>query len=164
LTRGEREEQLLKNLECFGYDEDLNLIGSRGVVVAVHTEEDLRMGLAPFNPLAFEEAMELPIIQNGTVKDYPKDGFKIYTKKNGYAGVSIVAKNDRSDTALLLTVNVSGDNIMSHSSSLARTVHIPPSEAKVIHHLVPAMEPGAWSYKYSMSYARISPDAPVEEA
>ena len=146
------------DLECFGYDADLNLIGSRGCVISAHSEEVLKMVLVPFNPLAFEEAIELPIIQTGSMKEYAKDGFKVFTKKNGYAGVSIVAKNERSDSAMLLTVNVSGVNIMSHTSSLARTVRIPPGEAKVIHHLVPATEPGQWSYKYSMSYVRMSPD------
>jgi hypothetical protein len=159
----EREGMLLRDLACFGYDDDLNLVGSRSCVVSIHSEAKTTMTLVPFNPLAFEEAIELPIIQTGTVKDYPKDGFKIFTKKNGYAGVSIVGKNEATDTSLLLTMNVTGTNIMSHTGSLGRSVTIPPGEEKVIHHLIPEVEPGSWSYKYSMSYTRISPDDEQEE-
>ena len=56
---------LLRDLECFGYDEDLNLIGSRGVVISVHSESKARLHTVPFDPIAYEEAMELPIMKSG---------------------------------------------------------------------------------------------------
>lgn len=139
-----------------GYDDSLNLISSRGCVLSLHCDNpSLTLTPISFNPLAFEEALEGPIIISGKQKAYPKDEFIVYTQRNGYAGVSIVAKNLNHMTTLLLTMNITGKNVMSHQGTNTATVTIPPGEAKVIHHLFPEVEPGAWSYKSSLSYQRV---------
>jgi hypothetical protein len=139
-----------------GYDENLNLISCRGCVLSLHCDTSTLSPLTPisFNPQAYEEAMEGSILLTGKQKTYPKDQFVIYTQRNGYAGVSIVGKNLQKGTNLLLTMVVSGKNVMSHQGSLEVTVTIPPLEAKVIHHLFPEVEPGGWNYKTAVSFQR----------
>jgi len=155
LERDDREKALMRDLCALGYDDDLNLIGSRGCVISVHSEAPVSITTVPFSQSAYDEAMELPILATGKKTEYESEGFAIYTKKNGYAGMSILAYNYRSDTQLILTVGVTGENILSHRGDLTHTVSVPPLEACVVHHLAPAVEPGGWSCKYSMSYKRV---------
>ena len=55
----------------------------------------------PFNAPAFEAAIDLPIINEGTSTDLFGDGSVfVYTRKCGYAGISYVAKNMDTKEAL----------------------------------------------------------------
>lgn len=155
LTWQEREIAILGDLISMGYDENLNLIACRGCVLSLHCDTPT-LSLVPlsFNPHAYEEAIEGSIILTGKQKAYPKDQFVIYSQRNGYAGVSIVGKNSHQSSTLLLTMTVTGNNVMSHQGTLEVTVSIPPQEAKVIHHLFPEIEPGGWNYKTSLSFQR----------
>lgn len=156
LSWREREVAVFGDLISMGYDDSLNLISSRGCVLSLHCDNpSLTLSPISFDPVAFEEAIESPIIISGKQKSYEKDEFTVYTQRNGYAGVSIVAKNFNQSTTLLLTMNITGKNVMSHQGTLTTTVNIPPGQAKVIHHLFPEVEPGAWSYKSSLSYQRV---------
>lgn len=137
-----------------GYDENLNLIGSRGCVISIHSETSINITPVPFDYEAYEEALESAIILYGKVKDFPNDKFKLFIKKNGYAGVSIVGQNNNDDSFLDITMTITGTNVMSHTGNLITTITIPPKEAKVIHHLFPEVEPGKWNYKYNLSIQR----------
>lgn len=152
-TWEERESKLLEDLVSMGYDENLNLIGSRGCVLSIHSEAPVDIHPIPFNPEIFEEALESAIFLSGKMKDYPNDKFKLFTKKNGYAGASILCQNDGEDF-LHFTMTITGVNVMSHVGSLTTTVKIPPKEAKIIHHIFPEIEPGKWSYKHNISVRR----------
>lgn len=152
-TWEERESKLLEDLVSMGYDENLNLIGSRGCVLSIHSEAPVDIHPIPFNPEIFEEALESAIFLSGKMKDYPNDKFKLFIKKNGYAGASILCQNDGADF-LHFTMTITGVNVMSHVGSLTTTVKIPPKEAKIIHHIFPEIEPGKWSYKHNISVQR----------
>ncbi len=153
ISRAHKQDVLMRDLLAIGYDDDLNLIGSRGVVMSIHSEEDITCKTVAFDAKIFEEAIELPIIATGTVSQF--DHVKLYTKENGYAGCSFVVKNELCDASVRFTMDVSGKNIMSHRGFLKATIDVPPNEAKVIHHLMPESDSGAWSYKCAMSYASI---------
>lgn len=153
LTRDERESALLEDLISMGYDENLNLIGSRGCVLSIHSESSVNITPISFDPAAYEEALESAIILYGKVKEFSNDKFKLFIKKNGYAGASIVCRND-GDDLLHITMTITGINVMSHTGNLTSTVIIPPKEAKVVHHIFPEIEPGKWSYKYNLSAVR----------
>jgi phage gp45-like len=144
----------LLDLIAMGYDQDLNLIGSRSCALSIHSETKSELKVIAFDEQVYEEAIERPVLLEGKEKSYANDGFKLFTKKNGYAGCSIAAQNVKSDSTLNLTMTVTGNNIMSHQGSLSTTIAIPPLETKIVHHIMPAVEPGAWSYKFSLSYTR----------
>lgn len=91
----------------------------------------------------------------GTIKQY--DEIKLYTKKNGYAGCSFIVKNESPSTHLSFTMDVTGTNITSHRGTLKYTAEVPPTEAKVLHHLMPDSDSAGWSYKFAMSYTRLQP-------
>ena len=153
LTWEERQSILLDDLISLGYDENLNLIGSRGCVISIHSESPVNVTPTPFDSVAYEEAIESAIILYGKVKEFPNDQFKLFIKKNGYAGASIVGQNN-GDDFLHITMTITGNNVMSHTGNLTTAIIIPPKEAKVIHHLFPESEPGKWSYKYNLSVQR----------
>jgi hypothetical protein len=156
LSWKEREVLLVTDLISMGYDDNLNLISSRGCVLSLHCDTPT-LSLTPlsFTPELYEEAIESPILLTDKPKRYPKDEYVIFTQRNGYAGASIVAKNMSRVSNLLLTMAITGKNVMSHQGSLTVTVSIPPGEAKVIHHLFPEVEPGGWSYKQAVTFERV---------
>jgi hypothetical protein len=141
-----------------GYDENLNLISCRGCVLSFHCDtSSLSLSPISFDSAAYEEALEGSVLLSGKQKAYAKDQYVLYTQRNGYAGVSIVAKNSHGKTALCLTMKVTGNNVLSHQGDLEATVTIPPHEAKVIHHLFPEVEPGGWNYKTAVTIQRKRP-------
>jgi len=154
MTRDERENALMRDLISLGYDENLNLVGSRGCVISVHSEAPVVMKTQPFTQNIYDEAMELPILAEGKKTDYENGGFTVYNKYNGFAGMSILVANNKEETNLKITMTVSGENVISHRGMLAYTATVPPMEACVLHHLAPAVEPGAWSCKFSLTYLR----------
>jgi hypothetical protein len=66
----------------------------------------LKVQAMPYNTAAFEAAMDLPVINEGTPSDLFGDGsVVVYTRKCGYAGISYVAKNLDEKEALRFAIS-----------------------------------------------------------
>jgi calpain-15 len=119
--------------------------------IVFHSTKTFDVKPIAFDAIAYEEAMELPVIEAGTPMDLFGDGSVIlYTRKAGYSGISYVAKNTTEEDAILLTLDLSGSsNIISNRLSLAADVMVPPNEAKVMHHIFPDDEHKDWSAGWS---------------
>jgi hypothetical protein len=108
----------------------------------------------PFDADAYEEAMELPIKEFGKCKSLEGGRVKLYTRRAGYSGVSFAVENCCKQ-AIQFTLDCSDSrNVMSHRGTLRAMQTIPPSETKVLHHLMPekSFEQWSWSTKYSVKW------------
>jgi hypothetical protein len=119
--------------------------------IAFHSTKPFQVNSIAFDAIAYEEAMELPVIEAGTPMDLFGDGSVIlYTRKSGYSGISYVAKNTTEEDAILLTLDLAGSsNIISNRLGLSVDVMVPPREAKVMHHIFPDDEHKDWSAGWS---------------
>ena len=123
----------------------------RNCAIAFHSVKDFVVREVPFNAEAYEEAMELPVIEAGTEMDLFGDrSVLLYTRKSGYSGISYVAKNTTESDAISLTLDLTGSaNIVSHRGNLVAEVMVPPNEAKVMHHIFPHDDHKDWSAGWS---------------
>ena len=120
--------------------------------VVVHTTRPHGLVEQAFNAEAYEEAMELPVIKEGTVRELEGGLVKLYTRKSGFSGVSYVVHNSNTRD-LKFTQDCSvGKNIISSNGALKVTAYVPKGEAKVTHHLAPGTPVGAWQSGFSASY------------
>jgi hypothetical protein len=125
----------------------------RHAVLVIHSSKEYRIDQIPFDKLALEEAMELPVIhgQGRKEQDLFGDGsVMLYTRRSGYAGISYVALNTTTDDPIRLELDFSeSKNIVSHQQSLCASVVVPPNEAKVIHHIMPREDNKDWTAGWS---------------
>jgi calpain-15 len=119
----------------------------RSCVVVFHSTKPYTVEEMPFNRDAYEEAMLLPAIHDGTPTDLFGDGsIVLYTHKSGYAGISYVVNNTTENDPIMLTLDFTGsENIVSSRGALSADVVITPGNAKVMHHIVPANDSIDWS-------------------
>ena len=120
--------------------------------VVVHTTRPHGLVEQAFNAEAYEEAIELPVIALGTVRELEGGLVKLYTRKAGFSGVSYVVQNNHTRDLKFTQDCTVGKNIISSRGSLKHTELVPKGEAKVTHHLAPATPVGAWQSGFSASY------------
>ena len=125
---------------------------SRAAVLCVHGTGRFTLEMAPFDALAYEEAVELPIISNGKCTEYDDGKVQFHTLASGYYGVSFLVRNNHTTKPLSFTLDCSDSkNTITHRDGMKHQQIIPPNEAKVLHHLCPKEE-GSWSWAHSGSY------------
>jgi len=145
----------------------LYLVKARSVVLAVHCSEPFEIQPTPtFDPDAYAEAVERPILEKGACTEYDDGRIKLYILKSGYGGVSFLVQNCVSDTEpwksmgsrrVMLHFHLDCSesvNTMSHRGSLCCTLCIPPGEVRVGHHLMPidASREWDWTYEAAMKW------------
>lgn len=148
---GRKPETVWRDLHYFGYDNDLDLAYARGFVFSVHAEQPVTVEERAFDPALYEEAMERPIKQFGTVREYRDGAVKLYCHKAGYWGVAFAAENCSGRRISFKLDCSSSKNVVSHRGDLVHTEDIPPGETKVMHHLMPA-EQKAWAWGFKPSF------------
>lgn len=118
----------------------------------IHSTFHHKLETKPYNPEAFEEAIELPILKFGVKRVLDVNKITLFTRKSGFSGVSYIIKNEHSRT-LKFTQDCSvGKNIVSHRGALSFEETIPPGEAKVLHHIMPDNRMSGWQSGFSASY------------
>jgi calpain-15 len=120
--------------------------------VVVHSTRPHGLVEQAFNAEAYEEAIELPVINLGTVRELEGGLVKLYTRKSGFSGVSYVVQNNHTRDLKFTQDCTVGKNIISSRGALKHTELVPKGEAKVTHHLAPATSVGAWQSGFSASY------------
>jgi hypothetical protein len=159
---GCNENTIWRDLLYMGYDEQLNLINARTVVVSVHSEQgavDLDP-LPSFDPQIFEAAIELPVKKNGKAQDLSADGgVRLYVQKAGYSGIALAVENNLSST-IRATVDCSDSvNAVSHrGSDLYGEEIIAPGEMQVVHFLMPN-GPGKWKMAYKAGFEQLADES-----
>lgn len=120
--------------------------------IVIHSTCSHKLETKPFNPEAFEEAIELPILKYGVKRVLDPSKITLYTRKSGFSGVSYVIKNEHTKT-LKFTQDCSvGKNIVSHRGTLSFEVTVLPGQAEVLHHIMPDDRSSGWQSGFSASY------------
>ena len=120
--------------------------------LVVHSSSPHTLQSQPHNPVAFEDAIELPILQSGIQRVLDPQKVTLYTRKSGFSGVSYVIKNDH-NMILKFTQDCSvGKNIVSHRGNLVYEETVYPGQAKVLHHIMPLNRLLGWQSGFSASY------------
>ena len=98
--------------------------------------------------------MELPIKELGKCKELEGGLVKLYTRRAGYSGVSFAVENCSSQYIEFTLDCSESRNVMSHRGQLRASQLIPPSQTKVLHHLMPehSFEQWSWSTRYAVTF------------
>ena len=120
--------------------------------VVVHSTRPHGLVEQAFNAEAYEEAIELPVIKDGTVRELEGGLIKLYTRKSGFSGASYVIQNNHTRDLKFTQDCSCGKNIISSNGVLKVTTTVPKGESKVTHHLAPATTVGAWQSGFTASY------------
>ena len=79
--------------------------GSRTVHATCVVHVQVGLWKVPFDPELFEEAMELPVKERGTVSDFDGGAIKLHTLKSGYWGMTLACENCNPDKAVTFTLD-----------------------------------------------------------
>lgn len=149
---GNDQSVVWRDLHYMGYNNALDLSGARTFVLSVHAECRVGLWKVPFDPMAFEEALETPVKALGEVQDFANGALRVYKKKNGYWGVTLAVENLNGESAVTVTMDCSeSSNVVSHTGSLVAEVTVPSGETKIVHHLMPE-DLAAWSYSFKAGW------------
>jgi len=120
---------------------------ARSAVLSVHCDKLFSIQEIEFSKDAYDLAIKLPAIHNGTQTDLFGDGSVIlYTLKSGYNGNTYVAENKKRDMYVKLEMDfTNSSNIITEDGALAVTAIIAPGESRCVHHLMPLDENLPWS-------------------
>lgn len=146
------EATLLNDLMFMGYSKQLQLIRSKSVVLAVHSDLVVSLRTQPFDKVAYAEALELPVRQWGVCKEYENGAVKLYTYKCGYTGVCIAVENCSVFQPLSMEIDASHSiNVVSSRGSLVSADVVPCGAMRVLHYLM-MRDIGDWSWTFEASY------------
>mmetsp|Transcript_5084 Transcript_5084/g.14399 ORF Transcript_5084/g.14399 Transcript_5084/m.14399 type:complete len:841 (-) Transcript_5084:62-2584(-) len=148
---GRNDETIWRDLIFHGYNRQLSLLFSRTVMLVIHGDANFELHAQPFDPEAYEEAMELPIKAYGECKHFEDAMVKLYIRKAGYNGVSIAAENLRREDVNFTLDMTASENVTTHQKGLNHTELVPAGETKVLHHIMPTTPEDPWSWRYSPS-------------
>jgi Ca2+-binding EF-hand superfamily protein len=150
---GGDEQKLWEEFKLLGYNANLEFTAGREATMSLHGTGEFFVETQPFDPNAYEEAMELPIIHAGTLQSFEDGKLGLYRFRSGYGGMSFVIKNNNI-VPVTFNLDCSGsENVCSHRGDLAHQLTCPAGEAKVLHHLMPLDASNSrWTWAYSASF------------
>lgn len=150
---GADEEKLRNEFRMLGYDDNLRYYSGRALILVVHSTGKFDMEVHAYDDAAFNEAMKLPIIEQGSCNIFEEGKIKLYKLKSGYSGVSFVVENKHYLPLVFVLDCSTSVNVCSHRGDLKHQETIPPGESRIMHHLMPLDGEGkGWKWSYSASY------------
>ena len=119
-------------------------------VLSIHCDKKFKLKEVPFDNIAYELAMKLPILSYGDRTDlFGNNSVILFTLRNGFFGNSYAVQNKKTDVCVRLELDFSDSvNVVSESGSLKTPVVVPPNQSMLVHHLAPENQKLGWSSKW----------------